>query len=589
MRYVFIAGVICGLTASLLPAASRTWKSCSGRFSIEAELIDFKDGKVQLKKTDGKVLSVPLASLGANDQAFVKRQYPGNVEEAKGQPGEKYRTWKDKSGKFTIVAEYLGSADGKVRLSKSDGKELHIQLARLSPSDQRWVKEQLKEEPGTGEETAETPQDDKMFEGLGTQNLEMELVRLTPPKMRSRNSGKRSLQPAEYYFLLTQPQRFYMKLGGESPGQEAFHKTVTKEPTYVAPAPFRAVARLGGQQYAFVLDVIDAKAKGYNKLYFDLNRNGDLTDDGAVTTKDVDASPKTGISQSQFPRVDLKLGKGAQSRDYSFLLSVFCQTGGPLQFATVSLSSAAVREGYLTQGKRKIHLVLLDQNSNGRFDDLISIHLAGNRVYPTLGDLLLINPNPRNLLSLETAFGRDRIFLNRTLCLGKAFYRLEVSPSGENLKMTPAELALGYVTGPGPAYRAMIYSNDYGAMMIGGMKDQKIPLPEGIWKVANYSLDASASPRPGQTAISAAFNDQSVEITVDKGKTVGLPFGTPYKAQVAASKPKDNKVSLSLSILGAAGEQCTSVSVNGARPPAPQFVIKDADGKEVHRGKFEYG
>ena len=61
--------------------------------------------------------------------------------------------------------------------------------------------------------------------------------------------------------------------------QEAFTKIVKKESKYVSESPFRGVAKLGGQEYAFALDVKDAKSKGYNRLYFDFNHNGDLTDD----------------------------------------------------------------------------------------------------------------------------------------------------------------------------------------------------------------------------------------------------------------------------------------------------------------------
>ncbi len=53
------------LTALLLtsmvwaPAAlARKWTDASGVFSVEAELVDFKDGTVRLKKTDGKTISI---------------------------------------------------------------------------------------------------------------------------------------------------------------------------------------------------------------------------------------------------------------------------------------------------------------------------------------------------------------------------------------------------------------------------------------------------------------------------------------------------------------------------------------------------
>jgi len=47
----------------------RTWTDATGKFKIEAELVRVADGKVELKKADGTVVSVPLDKLSAADQA----------------------------------------------------------------------------------------------------------------------------------------------------------------------------------------------------------------------------------------------------------------------------------------------------------------------------------------------------------------------------------------------------------------------------------------------------------------------------------------------------------------------------------------
>ncbi|WP_254510930.1 SHD1 domain-containing protein [Anatilimnocola floriformis] len=50
----------------------RTWQDTSGKFSVEAEFIGLADGKVDLKKADGKVLSIPLDRLSETDQAAAR-------------------------------------------------------------------------------------------------------------------------------------------------------------------------------------------------------------------------------------------------------------------------------------------------------------------------------------------------------------------------------------------------------------------------------------------------------------------------------------------------------------------------------------
>jgi hypothetical protein len=52
-------------------AQARTWTDKTGRFKVEAELIEVKDGMVRLQKTDGKKLSVPLEKLSEADQAVA--------------------------------------------------------------------------------------------------------------------------------------------------------------------------------------------------------------------------------------------------------------------------------------------------------------------------------------------------------------------------------------------------------------------------------------------------------------------------------------------------------------------------------------
>lgn len=56
------------------PASNlRTWSDASGKFKIEAELVSVEDGKVNLKKKSGEVVSVPLAKLSKADQEFVAK------------------------------------------------------------------------------------------------------------------------------------------------------------------------------------------------------------------------------------------------------------------------------------------------------------------------------------------------------------------------------------------------------------------------------------------------------------------------------------------------------------------------------------
>ncbi|NQU19719.1 MAG: FMN-binding protein [Candidatus Nealsonbacteria bacterium] len=63
-------------------AAERTWTDASGSFTINAEMVDYHDGNVHLRRTNGKIAVVPLDKLSAADRAYVKQHAAGTPEPA---------------------------------------------------------------------------------------------------------------------------------------------------------------------------------------------------------------------------------------------------------------------------------------------------------------------------------------------------------------------------------------------------------------------------------------------------------------------------------------------------------------------------
>ena len=145
------------------------------------------------------------------------------------------------------------------------------------------------------------------------------------------------------------------------------------------------------------------------------------------------------------------------------------------------------------------------------------------------------------------------------------------------------------MTNPSPSYRAVAYSDEFGAVMLNGVKDRRIPLPAGQWRVASYAIDAGGFAGGSRTAVTATCGQSYRPVTVVKDQTVELPFGAPFRAIVTGARSAPNRVFLSLAIVGTANEQVTSLFVNGARPPEPRFLIKNSSGDVVHQGSFEYG
>ncbi len=84
---------------------AREWADSSGRFRVEAEFVEVKDGNVRLRRSDGTVVSVPIARLSEPDRRYldslegkaesglsgltlVKEGRPSSVIVTNGRPGE---------------------------------------------------------------------------------------------------------------------------------------------------------------------------------------------------------------------------------------------------------------------------------------------------------------------------------------------------------------------------------------------------------------------------------------------------------------------------------------------------------------------
>jgi hypothetical protein len=49
----------------------RTWTDSTGNFSVEAELVEVREGNVQLRKADGSTVTVPVTRLSDRDRRYL--------------------------------------------------------------------------------------------------------------------------------------------------------------------------------------------------------------------------------------------------------------------------------------------------------------------------------------------------------------------------------------------------------------------------------------------------------------------------------------------------------------------------------------
>jgi hypothetical protein len=424
---------------------------------------------------------------------------------------------------------------------------------------------------------------------------------------------------------------------------------VKKEPDYRCQHPFRGVVNLGSERYAFALDATqaekqpetpdkDAEASNrrpegnkqppnrldairYDRLYFDRNRNGDLTDDTVIKAQE---QPNPGpysasFRSTAFPRVDVTINVDGTKLDYAFLITVYSQGAEDYRYVQVSLNAAAYREGEITLYGKRRHIVVLDFNSNGRFDDPLTVVQSGDgRLYSSSGDQLLVAPSSSedSASSFRPTADRFRCPMSKIVSIDRRFYDLEISPAGDKLTLTPSSAPVGHVTTPHKGLSALMHSGER-CLRIAANEDEEskpIPLPEGDWKLVEYTIDrtgykpeeegtqgasllealsgALAPPRSARrpTQVSAQGTTECKPVRVREGKTVALPFGPPFKpvVEVAYGAGRE-EVQLGMSLVGSGGEKCSSLIVDGRQPDGVPFTISTADGDEVVRDTFRFG
>jgi hypothetical protein len=55
-------------------AFARKWTDSTGKYTVEADFVDFRDDNVRLKKDNGDTISLPIEKLSRDDQEFVTQQ-----------------------------------------------------------------------------------------------------------------------------------------------------------------------------------------------------------------------------------------------------------------------------------------------------------------------------------------------------------------------------------------------------------------------------------------------------------------------------------------------------------------------------------
>ena len=121
-----IQAVLAFLVASAVPslglAEVRSWSDVSGRYSVQAEFVELRDGMVRLEKGGGQVISIPLDRLSTADREYVRKQASQKPEAA-----EPEETPSEPGGTADVV-EFLTGSKLQGKVTSRDGRYITIEV-----------------------------------------------------------------------------------------------------------------------------------------------------------------------------------------------------------------------------------------------------------------------------------------------------------------------------------------------------------------------------------------------------------------------------------------------------------------------------
>ncbi len=447
---------------------------------------------------------------------------------------------------------------------------------------------------------------------VSAETVELELKRV---KDQAMYSGGR--MPENMLIRWTFPRTARI-ISGNSQSDE-FAEVIPKEPTqYQFEKAARGIVEFSGNEFGFVLDSTHFEQEGYNRLIFDLNRNGDLTDDKEIQARPLPDNTMYGggYIQREFPRIDVTLEYDGEEHPYSLFTIAVCntnvsETGNTSSYQHVYFTAGAYYEGEIELAGKAHRIVITDFNTNGRFNDrfdakesaqerLASRGMSlGARLYGSNApDLILLDlpEKNQNFRGIRFTDHHNRHPLSDLLCIGGKFYDVEISPAGDRLTLTPSSIAVGRMSTSNENYDLLVHS-DRGLLKVIGEASEPVSLPAGDWTLIEYMLYEEEPPTGGSpTFVTAMADSDSPLLKIKENETTEFKFGPPYKPEVTVSPRRmmmtensGQQVQLEMKLIGSAGESCTNLMVNGGQPEPPTFTIATAGGEIVERGSFEYG
>ncbi len=385
-----------------------------------------------------------------------------------------------------------------------------------------------------------------------------------------------------------------------------------KLPSFRAPNPLFSMVSLGGSRHLLVLDKKNPRAPFYDRLFFDSNGDGDLTNDPVVKGRTF--SRGLGFFYATFPPLEVKLRLPGGPAPYRLEIRAHKRpsfrggrrTGrsGGIDDVSLFMLTACDYTGTLRVGSRTYKLALADSNGNGIFGD----RLHPNQATPLAqevsrkSDRLFLGPGP-SLSPLEDL--RTSGFLG----IEGLLYQVRFNQPRGKLLLEPLPAPRGRLAFPLAPDRIKLFGLEGAPDILYLEAGREIRVPLGSYRLGCYVLSRKDDGGNIWT-LKAKAPPSAPPVKAREDKAEMLFFGPPYTpvVRVRARFPRRlrrRKVTahLEFGVLGSGGEEVFFLSSPANRPSSiprskklpdlprePAFTILELPGEtQVASGNFEYG
>lgn len=299
------------------------------------------------------------------------------------------------------------------------------------------------------------------------------------------------------------------------------------------------------------------KNKPCDSLYIDSNGDGNLSDEKAI------APYQTEQNKTYFGPVKITYQYEDEPVTYHLNFEFYIREDRRQLY----VSSGGWYEGSVTVAGEQNHCVLIDQNTNGRFNDKSDNFSKSDRIRIGKKD------------------NRDTKFTGNYIDIDGGLYRTDIAPDGACITLTKAE---------GVTYGRIRLDESITEFAAGGENGFfSVSLDKGIGKlpVGKYRIHHWLIERKDETdntwKLKGQWFDKKGIFDVLEDQEVNLAVGEPVICMLDVKK-KNTQHSFSHKMKGNLGEQI-EITRNGNRAGAPKLRIENKQAGYDRTFTFEYG